>query len=144
MEEDMKRKTSGAIQYISALGMACLMSCGGTALSSAVFLKKPIGIMTSVGFSEMIRAGESLPRTYSESFGNAEGNQTRIRVTIVQRDASGDETIVVADIDDLPARPKGKLNVIVTITVDTNKQLRLKATVPETGYLKQFGPFAVI
>jgi hypothetical protein len=51
--------------------------------------------------------------------------------------------IVVADIDNLPKRLKGKLNVIVTITVDANKQLRMKATVPETGYIKQFGPFTV-
>ena len=91
----------------------------------------------------MIPAGQSLPRTYSESFGNATDNQTAIRITIVQRDASGTEQIVVADIDNLPHRPKGKLNVIVTITVDANKQLRMKATVPETGYIKQFGPFAV-
>ena len=88
----------------------------------------------------MIPAGKGLPQVYSDSFGNAEDNQSAIRITIVQKDSSGSEQIVVADIDKLPPRPKGKLNVIVTITVDTNKQLRLKATVPETAYIKNFGP----
>lgn len=99
--------------------------------------------MTASGFSEMIPAGKGLPQVYSDSFGNAEDNQSAIRITIVQKDSSGSEQIVVADIDKLPPRPKGKLNVIVTITVDTNKQRRLKATVPETAYIQNFGPFPV-
>ena len=128
------------------IGAAFLLgSCGhmGTPAASSS-LKKPIGIMTVTGFSEMIPAGKNLPQTYSESFGNATDNQDAIRITIVQKDASGSEQILVADIDNLPPRPKGKLNVIVTLTVDATKQLRLKATVPETAYVKQFGPFPVV
>jgi molecular chaperone DnaK (HSP70) len=132
------------IHHLTALGLGWLMSCAGmSVLSATPSLKKPIGILTTVGFSEMIPAGQNLPRTYSESFGNATDNQSAIRITIVQKDNSGTEMIVVADIDNLPKRLKGKLNVIVTITVDANKQLRMKATVPETGYIKQFGPFTV-
>lgn len=130
---------------VSVFALAALFLSGAFhELSSAgPTLKKPIGIMTTTGFSEMIPAGKALPQTYSESFGNATDNQAAIRMTIVQKDASGSEQIVVADIDKLPPRPKGKLNVIVTITVDANKQLRLKATVPETAYIKQYGPFPV-
>lgn len=107
-------------------------------------LKKPIGILTAGDvFSEMIPAGKTLPSVYSDSFGNAEDNQKAIQITIAQKDKSGMEKIMVANIDNLPKRPKGKLSVIVTITVDGQKQLRLKATVPETGYIKQFGPFPV-
>ena len=128
------------------LGSALLLLTSGhtNAFPASASLKKAIGIMTLTGFSEMIPAGKTLPQTYSESFGNAADNQAAIRITIVQRDSSGTEQILVADIDNLPPRPKGKLNVIVTVTVDANKQLRLKATVPETAYIKQFGPFPVV
>lgn len=120
-----------------------LLGALSQAFAASPTLKKSIGIMTASGFSEMIPAGKGLPQVYSDSFGNAEDNQSAIRITIVQKDSSGSEQIVVADIDKLPPRPKGKLNVIVTITVDTNKQRRLKATVPETAYIQNFGPFPV-
>jgi molecular chaperone DnaK (HSP70) len=107
-------------------------------------LTKPIGIITAGNvFSEIMATGTALPRTYSDSFGNAADNQTAVEITIAQKDASGMEKILVAVIDNLPKRPKGKLSVVVTVTVDAKKQLRLKATVPETGYLKQFGPLPV-
>jgi molecular chaperone DnaK (HSP70) len=122
-----------------------LLLCSTLEVSAATpALKKPIGIVTQGGvFSEMIPAGKALPSTYSDSFGNAEDNQRAIEITIGQKDASGMEKIVVAIIDNLPQRSKGKLSVIVTVTVDSQKQLRVKATVPETGYIKQFGPFPV-
>ena len=66
-----------------------------------------------------------------------------MEITLAQKDSSGMEKIIVATIDDLPKRPKGKLSVIVTVTVDPQKQLRMKAAVPETGYLKQFPPMPV-
>jgi molecular chaperone DnaK (HSP70) len=129
---------------VTALGIAWLMSYGAaTVFPAAATLTRPIGILTTVGFSEMIPAGATLPKTYSDSFGNAKDNQTAIEITIAQKDATGTEKIVVAVIDKLPPRPKGKLNVIVTITVDINKQLRLKATVPDSGYIKELGPFPV-
>ena len=125
------------------LGIGWLPFAGLHMERVVVALNKAIGIMAVTGFSEMIRAGKLLPQTYSETFGTSADNQSAIRITIVQEDASGSEQIVVADIDNLPPRPKGKLNVIVTIAVDVNKQLRLKATVPEASYVKQFGPFPV-
>ena len=140
----MKTMVPNTGHRLTSLPILCLVSCAVVNLFSATAsLTKPVGILTTVGFSEMIPAGQSLPRTYSDSFGNATDNQSAIEITIAQKDASGTEKIVVAVIDKLPPRPKGKLNVIVTITVDANKQLRLKATVPETGYVKQFGPFPV-
>ena len=129
---------------VFALVFALLL---GSCLPSAAApptLKKPIGIITAGDvFSEIIAAGTPLPRTYSDSFGNAYDDQTAVEITIAQKDASGMEKIFVATIDGLPKRPKGKLNVIVTVTVDAQKQLRLKATVPDTGYVKQFGPLPV-
>jgi molecular chaperone DnaK (HSP70) len=131
-------------ECLVAAASAFFLSCAHShASSTEASLTRAIGIMTLTGFSEMIPAGKNLPQTYSETFGNAADNQAAIRITIVQADRTGTEQILVADIDNLPARPKGKLNVIVTITVDVNKQLRLKATVPETGYVKQFGPLPV-
>jgi hypothetical protein len=118
-----------------------LSKIGRQAFAAKPSIQKPIGIMTSTGFSEMIPAGAVLPHTHSESFGNAADNQTAIEITIVQRDAMGSEKIVLAVIDNLPPRPKAKLSVIVTITVDPSRNLRLKATVPETAYIKEFGPF---
>ena len=113
-------------------------------LAAPATLKKPIGIIT-VGnvFSEIMPAGTALPHTYSDSFGNAADNQTAVEITIGQKDAGGIEKILVATIDNLPKRPKGKLSVIVTVTVDAEKKLRMKATVPETGYIKQFPPMPV-
>jgi molecular chaperone DnaK len=113
-------------------------------VSAATSLKKAVGIITAGNvFSEIIPAGTALPHTYSDSFGNAVDNQTAVEITIGQKDAGGIEKILVATIDNLPKRPKGKLSVIVTVTVDSQKQLRVKATVPETGYLKQYGPLPV-
>ena len=91
----------------------------------------------------MIPAGSTLPQTYSETFGNAADNQDAFRITIAQKDPSGIEQILVADINQLPPRPKGLLNVTVTLTVDVHKQLRLKATVSETAYAREFGPVPV-
>jgi molecular chaperone DnaK len=107
-------------------------------------LKKSIGIITAGDvFSPIMAAGTSLPRTYSDSFGNASDNQAAVEITLAQKDVGGTEKIIVATIDGLPKRPKGKLNVIVTVTVDRQKQLRMKAAVPETGYVKEFPPMPV-
>ena len=123
---------------------AALLLAAALNTVAAPTLRKPIGIMTAGdGFSEIIPAGTPLPKTFSDSFGNALDNQTAVEITIAQKDSSGIEKILVATIDSLPKRPKGKLSVIVTVTVDSQKQLRVKATVPDTGYLKQFGPLPV-
>jgi molecular chaperone DnaK (HSP70) len=129
----------------SLIGILFLLSPPLLELSGApVTLKKPIGIITAGNvFSEVIPAGTPLPHTYSDSFGTAADNQPAVEITIGQKDKSGLEKILVATIDNLPKRPKGKLSVIVTVTVDPQKKLRLKAAVPETGYLKQFPPMPV-
>jgi molecular chaperone DnaK (HSP70) len=113
-------------------------------INSTVTLKKSIGIITTGNvFSEFVASGKRLPLTFSYTFANAENNQAAVEITVAQRDPSGQEIITVAVIDGLPPKPKGKLDVVVTVTVDRDKQLRLKVTVPETGYIKELGPFPV-
>jgi molecular chaperone DnaK (HSP70) len=124
--------------------VAFLCSCSAPQAPPAPRLKKSIGIITAGDvFSPIIAAGTSLPHTYSNPFGNASDNQTAVEITLAQKDSSGIEKIIVATIDEFPKRPKGKLSVIVTVTVDPQKQLRMKAAVPENGYLKQFPPMPV-
>jgi molecular chaperone DnaK (HSP70) len=107
-------------------------------------LQKPLGILIAGGvIREVMPAGKELPATYSESFGNYEDNQKTIKITLVQSDASGQEIVMSAFIDNLPPRAKGKLVVIVTVKVDAAKQLRLKAMVPDSGYVKEIGPLPV-
>ncbi len=129
----------------SLLASAALLCCCSTPKAPApVRLKKTIGIITAGDvFSPIISVGTSLPHTYSNAFGIASDNQTAVEITLAQNAPSGMEKITVAVIDNLPKRRKGKLSVIVTVTVDQQKQLTMKAAVPETGYLKQFPPMLV-
>ncbi len=132
----------GIMGVVIVLGTSLLTGCTKSPSNSK--LNKSIGIVT-VGdvISEIIPANQTIPHTYSETFSNAENGQQAIEITLAQKDRSGIEKICVAVIDNLPPKPIGKLNVIITIKVDQHKKLRLKATVPETGYLKEFGPVSV-
>jgi len=107
-------------------------------------LREPIGIVTLAdAFTEIIPAGSELPHTFSETFANAADNQPGITITLAQKQPSGTEKIAAVTIDNLPKRPQGMLHVVVTIKVSRKKELTLKATVSETGYVKEFGPFPV-
>jgi Hsp70 protein len=131
-----------AIGFLLVVGEVFFAGCGSASGDPA--LKKAIGIVT-VGdtFTEIIPARQKLPHTYSDSFANGQDNQKAIEITLAQKDRSGTEKIVVAVIDNLPPKPKARLRLIVTVKIDSQKKLTLKATVPETGYLKEFGPFPV-
>jgi len=139
------RPGEGSLTKAICVGLALFCSLGSLPrASAATALKRSIGIITAGGvYSEIVPAGTPLPHIYSSSFGNATDNQTAVEITIAQKGAGGTEKILVAVIDQLPKRPKGKLSMILTVTIDAQKQLRLKATVPETGYLKQFPPLPV-
>ena len=134
---------------ISGLAFLVLLSgCDADQLLSVenqdTRLSSSIGIVTAGdNLTEIIPADTSLPHTYSEAYGNEEAGQTEIRITLAQPAPGGIEKILVADIFGLPARPIGELTVLVTVTVDTNRQLVMKASVPEAGYLREYGPVPV-
>ena len=107
-------------------------------------LELPIGIATKDSqFTPLIRAGEKLPITHSEVFGNAEDNQKGIEVKLSQQRPDGLEIVASVYADDLPPRPRGKLSGIVTLTVSAAKELRVKVTVTDTAFVKAYGPFPV-
>jgi molecular chaperone DnaK (HSP70) len=107
-------------------------------------LESPIGIVTvDSSFTQLIPAGERLPYVFSDVFGNAEDNQKQIEVALSQKRPEGVEQIASIVADNLPPRPKGTLRVIVTLTISATKELRVKVTITETGYVKEFGPFLV-
>jgi molecular chaperone DnaK (HSP70) len=110
--------------------------------ASAASLRYPIGIETSEGFSEMIAANKPLPLTYSETFANSQDNQSNVSVELFQKTASGMEKIVEVRID-IPPRPTAKASVIITLKISAKKELRVKGTVTETGWVKEYGPFPV-
>ena len=107
-------------------------------------LESPIGIATlGSDFTSLIPAGRQLPVTFSEVFANAEDGQKAIEVALSQKHSDGVEMIATIVANDLPPRPKGTLRVLVTLTVSTAKELKVKVTVTETGFVKEYGPFPV-
>ncbi|MGB3694195.1 MAG: hypothetical protein WBG70_13855 [Spirulinaceae cyanobacterium] len=46
-------------------------------------------------------------------------------------------------IKDLPTYGQGVLQITVTIKVDEQKQLTCKATINETAYQQEYGPYSV-
>jgi molecular chaperone DnaK (HSP70) len=104
----------------------------------------PIGIVTAGdSFSELLPAGTQLPKLFSETFGNAMDNQKSISIELVQRRPEGIEQIAMIIVSDIPPAPKGVLQITVTVTVNRDKELRVKATIPEKGYVREYGPFPV-
>lgn len=107
-------------------------------------LDYPIGIVTAgESFSELIPSGARLPQLYSDTFANAVDNQASIGIDLVQRRPEGIEHIATIIVRDIPPAPKGVLQIMVTVTVNQEKELRVKATIPEQGYVREFGPFPV-
>jgi molecular chaperone DnaK (HSP70) len=136
-----------------------LVACGKSAVSSRVatptpgiglksearaILELPIGIKTlDSKFTPLIQAGTMLPITHSEVFGNAEDNQKGIEVNLSQQRPDGLEIVASIYADELPPRPKGKLSGVVTLSVNAMKELKVKVTVVDTGFVKEYGPFPV-
>lgn len=108
----------------------------------STILKYPIGIETSVGFSEMIPASRKLPFVYSESFSNAQDNQKTVQITLSQKTPEGMEKIVVVDVD-IPPQKQGTVHILITLKIDKDKNLTIKSSVMETGLIKTFGPVPV-
>lgn len=142
----MKRNSCKG-NFIRISTLITLLVCvfaGCSKTTSALRLNKSIGIIT-VGdvYSEIIPAGQSIPHTFSESFGNADDGQQAVEISLAQRDESGIEKICVVVVNDLPPKPENGLHIIVTIKIDSDKNMRVKAAVSETGYVNYFGPFLV-
>ena len=138
----MKTKPIRVISSCLVL-VACLIS-GCSKPDPSLRLTKSIGIIT-VGdvYSEIIAKGKSIPVTYSESFGNADDGQQAVEITLAQKDPSGVEIICTVVIDELPPKEENGLHIVVTTKVDRDKNMKVKATVSETGYVKEFGPYLV-
>ncbi|RAP58193.1 hypothetical protein BTJ49_04220 [Oleiagrimonas sp. MCCC 1A03011] len=110
----------------------------------APVLKKTIGIVTQGGkFFPLIPATHRLPVTFADTFANAETNQKELEIQLAQKGEGEAKKFFDAVLTNLPPRPAGKLMVRIKIKVDAEKKLTLSANIPETGYYKEFGPFAV-
>ena len=104
-------------------------------------LQNSIGISTSE-FVEMIPAGRELPTSYATTFSNAEDNQTSIRITLAQKSIF--EVTNIAEITvGIPPAPKATLNILIAISVDEHKVLKLKVDIDNTNVCKEYGPFYV-
>ncbi len=114
----------------------------GYGQANSTTLKYPIGIDTSVGFSEMIPAATKLPIVYSESFSNALDTQKTVQITLSQKTPEGMEKIIVVDVD-IPPQKKATVHVLITLKIDKTKNLTVKSSVMETGLIKTFGPVPV-
>ena len=134
---------------ISALALtaACLIGCGShqkvAEADSATVLRKPIGITTAGDvFSQLIPAGQRLPCTHSETFGNATNGRTEVLVELGQKDSTGTETIASLRIP-IPKASNKTLDITVTLKISAEKKMNVKTTVAQTGDVHEFGPFPV-
>jgi hypothetical protein len=104
-------------------------------------LKKSIGIKTAGDvFTPLVKADQRLPHTYSQTFTNKTDAGPSVVVVLSQKDETGIETIASLPIS-IPRVPDNTLNIIVTLKISEDKQLRVKTTVAETASVQEFGPF---
>lgn len=115
----------------------------GKRQTAAVVLKKPIGIATAgEQFTELVKPGQRLPLTVSETFTNKTDGGPKVSVNLSQKDETGVETIAALIIP-IPQVPDNSLQITVTLKVSEDKKLTVKTTVSESGQVKEFGPFPV-
>lgn len=133
---------TGACSYFNTAGPD-----SNSSATTAATLTYPISIETVDGLSEMVSADKQLPVVYSETFVFDKDDkfdpniaQDRASITISQKTPAGDESIVDVDVA-IP--PKQTVNILVTVKIDQDKMLRVKASVMETGLVKEYGPFPV-
>jgi molecular chaperone DnaK (HSP70) len=107
-------------------------------------LRYPIGIQT-VGeeFSELIPSGKPLPTVFSETFSTGADDQETVQIAIWQKTDHGLELVTDILVKELPRAPKATVRVVVTLTIDGSKNLRVKATVVDTAKVHEFGPYPV-
>lgn|GEM_PF-5637912 len=106
-------------------------------------LEHAIGIATSAeSFTELIPAGRELPTAFAQSFSNAENDQRSIWLKLAQRRYVETEPLTDLTIN-IPPRPKGTLNITLTLTVSAEKELRVQVAIPESDFAAEYGPFPV-
>ena len=105
-------------------------------------LRFSIGINTSEGFSEMIPAGKKLPTVYSETFSNYKDDQESVALDLFQKLPEGVEKITDLRVP-IPKKPKATVRVVVTLRINAQRQLIIKATVMDSTLVQEFGPFPV-
>lgn len=140
---------------VLALFQAALTGCDKSKPAAenqpSASLKYAIGIRTADGqFSQLIPAGTALPASHVQTFTNADESQKAIEITLAQPkdppgSAAAKEPAVVAkfNIDGIPPMPKGKLQLMVTMKVEPDRKLRVKAQIPDGEFNREFGPFDV-
>ena len=132
------------IHFIILTLLVAIVSSCDISSKTVAKLERPLGIITEGDvFSEFAPVGQVLPFIFSYAFANADDNQTAVQITLAQKDKTGQEIITVAVVDNLPPKPKAKSNIVVTAKIDINKKLTMKVTIPDTAYIKEFGPFDV-
>ena len=119
-----------------------LSGCSTIKPKSDVKLNYSIGINTTEGYTEMIPAGQILPTLFSETYSNEEDKQETVAIEISQKRTEGIEKIVDVEVP-IPQKSEGEVEMLITVKVDANKMLTVKASVMETGLVKEFGPFPV-
>jgi hypothetical protein len=89
-----------------------------------------------------VPAGQRLPFTHSETFGNATNGRAEVLVELAQKDAAGVETIASLRIP-IPRAANQTLDITVTLIISAQKTMKVKTTVAQTASVKEFGPFPV-
>jgi len=106
-------------------------------------LEKSVGIVTEGRvFTPLIRAGQRLPFTCSRVFSNKTDGGSELFLEVAQQDPSGVENIVSTRVP-IPPAPNGTLDITITLKIDEDKGMTVKATVAQSGVVKEFGPFPV-
>ena len=103
-------------------------------------LTRSISLVAVDGDVELLPAGKDVPAMASERFVYVKDGLDSATVTIYQSDGSLRETIAEVDV---PVAPMKDSNIVITVSVDSQKQLRLKTSVMESAVVKEFGPFPV-
>jgi hypothetical protein len=103
-------------------------------------LSFPIGLETSDGFTELISTTHGLPAGGSERLVFDKDDKDIATITVIQPSGTLKEKIAEVDIK---VEKHKEANIVITVTVDSTKMLKLKTSVMETGAVKEFGPFPV-
>jgi molecular chaperone DnaK (HSP70) len=109
----------------------------------AAVLRKPIGITTAGDvFTPLVKGGQHLPYTVSETFTNKTNGGPEVQVALSQKDPSGTETIASIIIP-IPRVSDNSLQITVTLKISEDKKMKVKTTVTQTAAVQEFGPLPV-
>jgi hypothetical protein len=109
----------------------------------AITLRRPIGITTSGDvFTPLVPAGQHLPWTHSQTFGNATNGAGEVAIDLSQHDAIGTNAIANLRIP-IPRAANRTLEVTVMLEISADKAMQVKTTVGQASESRAFGPYQV-